>query len=89
MVNDTYRELSFKNNTRNQRGEDHIKTVVEEFEQYMPAGMKLNEFLRDAKTNEELLNTIVKFIKSNKGRQLINLPFIVTAGDRIKRVTRK
>ena len=40
MVNDTYRELSFKNNTRNQRGEDHIKTVVEEFEQYMPAGMK-------------------------------------------------
>ena len=40
MVNDTYRELSTKNNTRNQRGEGHIKTAIEGLEQYMPAGMK-------------------------------------------------
>ena len=40
MVNDTYRELSTKNNTQNQREEDHIKTVTEGFEQHMSAGMK-------------------------------------------------
>ena len=44
----------------------------------MPAAMKLNEFLRNAKNKEELINIIVKFIKSNKGRQLINSPFNVT-----------
>ena len=67
MVNDTYRELSTKNHTQNQRGEDHIKSVIEGFEQHMPAGMKWNEFLRNAKNKEELINIIVKFIKSNKG----------------------
>ena len=40
LVNDTYQELSIKNNTREQRGEDHIKTAIEGFEQHMPTGMK-------------------------------------------------
>ena len=84
-VNDTYQELSTKKNTQNQRGENHIKTVIERFEQYMSAGMKWNEFLRNAKNNEELINIIVKFIKCNKRQQLINSPFIVTAGDNIYR----
>ena len=86
MLNDRYQELSTKNNSWNQRREDHIKTIIVEFEQYMPAGMKWNEFLRNAKNKEELTSTIVKFIKSNKGRQLINLPFIVTAGDKMYRI---
>ena len=34
---------------------------------------------------EELTNIIVNFIKFNKGRQLNNSPFIVTAGDKIQR----
>ena len=41
--------------------------------------MKRNNFLGNAKNNEELINIIVKFIKSNKGRQLINSLFIVTS----------
>ena len=68
MVNDTYRELSTKNSTQNQRGEDHIKTDIEGFEQHIPAAMKWNEFLRNAKNKEELINIIVKFIKSNEDR---------------------
>ena len=51
----------------------------------MPAAMKWNEFLRNAKNKEELINIIVKFIKSNKGRQLINSPFVVTVGSKIYR----
>ena len=43
--------------------------------------MKSNEFLRNIKNKEKLINIIVKFIKSNKSRQLINSPFIVTAGE--------
>ena len=85
MVNYTYRELSTKNKTRNQRGEDHTETVIQGFEQHMPAGMKWNEFLRNAKNKDELVNIIVKFIKCNKGRQLINSPFIVAAGNKIYR----
>ena len=54
MVNYTYRELSTKNKTRNQRGQDHIKTVIQGFEQHMPAGMKWNEFLRNANNKDEL-----------------------------------
>ena len=49
----------------------------------MSAGMKWKKFLRNAENKEELINIIVKFIKSNKGWQLINSPFIVTAGDKI------
>ena len=49
----------------------------------MPAGMKWNEFLRNAKNKEELINIIVKFIKSSKGRQLTNSPFIVTVRGKI------
>ena len=85
MVNDTYSELSTKNNTQNQRGQDHIKTVIEGFEQHILAGMKWNKFLRNAKNKKELININVKFIKSNKLRQLINSPFIVTAGNKIYR----
>ena len=66
MVNDTYQELSTKNNTPEQRGGDYIKRVIEGFEQHMPAGMKWSEFLRNAK-NKEVINIILKFIKSNKG----------------------
>ena len=83
MVNDAYQEQSTKNNTREKRGDDHIKTAIERFEQHMPAGMKWNEFLGNAKNKEELMNIIVKFIKSNKGQQLINSPFIVTVGHKI------
>ena len=43
MMNNTYQVLSTKNNTRNQRGEDHIKTFIGGFEQYVSAGMKWNE----------------------------------------------
>ena len=82
MVNDAYQEQSTKNNTREKRGEDHMKTVTEGFEQHMPAGMKWSEFLRNAKNKEELINIIMKLIKPNKGRQLINSPFIVTVGDK-------
>ena len=85
MVKDTYQELSTKNNKRNQRGQDHIITVIEGFEQHIRAGMKWNEFLRNSKNKEELINITVKFIKSNKGWQLINSPFIVTAGNKIYR----
>ena len=85
MVNDTYQELSTKSNARNQRVKDHIKTVTGGFEPNIPAGMKWNEFLINAKNKEELTNIIVKFTKSNKGRQLTNSPFIVTAGDKIYR----
>ena len=67
MVKDTYQELSTKNNKRNQRGQDHIITVIEGFEQHIRAGMKWNEFLRNSKNKEELINITVKFIKSNKG----------------------
>ena len=49
----------------------------------MPAGMKWDEFLRNAKNKEEFINIIAKFLKSNKGRQLINSPFIITVGDKI------
>ena len=45
MVHDTYQELSTKNNTREQREEDHIKSVIEGFEQHMPTRMKWNKFL--------------------------------------------
>ena len=54
-----------------------IKTVIW-FEQHIPAW---NKFFINDKTKEELINIIVKFLKSNKGRQLINSPYIVTAGD--------
>ena len=47
--------------------------------------MKWNKFLRNAKNKEELININVKFIKSNKLRQLINSPFIVTAENKIYR----
>ena len=82
MVNDAYQEQSTKNNTLEKRGEDHIKTVIEIFQQHMPAGMKWNKFLRNAK-NKELTNILEKFIKSKKGPQLINSSFIVTVGDKI------
>ena len=82
MVNDAYQEQSTKNNTREKRGEDHMKTVTEGFEQHMPAGIKWSEFLRNAKNKEELINIIMKLIKPNKGRQLINSPFTVTVGDK-------
>ena len=49
----------------------------------MSAGMKWKKFLRNAENKEELINIIVKFVKSNKGWQLINSPFIATAGDKI------
>ena len=45
-------------------------------------GMKSNKFLRNAKNKEELISIIVKFIKSHKGSQLINSPFIVTVGNK-------
>ena len=84
MVNDAYQELSIKNNTRRQRGDDHIKTVTEGFEQHMAAGMKWNEFSRNAKNILiHITHIIVKFIESSKGRQLINSPFIVTVRDKI------
>ena len=41
--------------------------------------------MRNAKNKEELTKIIVKFIKSNKGRQLNNSPFTVTAGNKIYR----
>ena len=82
IVNDAYQEQSTKNNTQEKRGEGHTKTAIEGFEQHMPAGMKWNEFLRNAKNKEEFINIIMKFIKSNKDRQLINSPFIVTAGEK-------
>ena len=49
----------------------------------MPAGMKWDEFLRNAKNKEEFINIIAKFLKSNKGRQLINSSFIIIVGDKI------
>ena len=85
MVNDTYQKPNPKNNTRNQKGEYHIKTAIEGFEQYMSTGMKWNEFLRNAENKKELINLIVKFIKSNKSQQLINSLFTVTTGDKIYR----
>ena len=50
----------------------------------MQTTMKRNKFLRNAKNKEELKN-IVKFIKSNKGRQLIYSHFIFIIGDKIYR----
>ena len=70
MVNGTYQELSTKNN---------IKSVIERFEQHMPAGMKWNKFLRNGKNEEELTNIIMKFIKYDKGQQLFNSSFFVIA----------
>ena len=66
MVNDAYQEQSIKNNTREKRGEDHIKTAIERFEQHKSAGMKWYELLRNAKNKEELMNIIVKFINLAK-----------------------
>ena len=43
----------------------------------------MEQIFGNAKNKEELINIIVKFIKSNKGWQLINSLFIVTAGDKI------
>ena len=60
MVNDTYQELSTKNNTKNQRGEDNIKTVIERFEPYMAARIKRENILENAKNKEELIYTIYK-----------------------------
>ena len=51
----------------------------------MSANMKRNKFLRNAKNKEELINIIVKFIKSNKGWQLLYSHFIFTVGDKIYR----
>ena len=58
-----------------------IKTVIW-YEQHIPAW---NKFFINDKTKEELINITVKFLKSNKGRELINSPYIVTAGDKIYR----
>ena len=55
MVSDTYHELSTKNNTQKRNGEDHIKTLIEGFEQYMPVGMKWNELLVNWKNLQILL----------------------------------
>ena len=60
MVNDTYQELSTKNNTKNQRGKDNIKTVIERFELYMAARIKRENILENAKNKEELIYTIYK-----------------------------
>ena len=60
MVNDTYQELSTKNNTKNQRGEDNIKTVIERFEPHMAARIKRENILENAKNKEELIHTIYK-----------------------------
>ena len=51
----------------------------------MSASMKHKKFLRNAKNKGELINIIVKFIKSKKGRQLIYSHFIFTVGDKIYR----
>ena len=62
---------------------EDIKTVIEGFEQDMPVDMKWDDILRNAKNKEQLINITAKFIKSNKGGQLTNSPFIVTIGDKI------
>ena len=43
----------------------------------------MERILSNAKNKEDLINIIVKFIKSNKGLQLINLSFVATVGDKI------
>ena len=43
----------------------------------------MERILKNAKNKKELINLIVKFIKSNKGQQLINSLFTVTTGDKI------
>ena len=53
MVNNTYQELSIKNNTKNQRGDDHIKRVIEGFEQHMPAGKRNSNFQEMLKTKKK------------------------------------
>ena len=83
VVNDTYQELSTKSNTQKQSEEDHIKTVPEGFERHIYDGIKWKFFLRNAENKEELINIIVKFIKFNRGQQLINSLFIVTTTDKI------
>ena len=86
MVNDTYNETSIKSNTRKKRGEEHLKTIIEGFEQHMPAGVKWNEFLRNGDNKNQLIKIILRFILSEEGKKLLRFPFIITSGDDIFRI---
>ena len=72
------------------RGPHKNSHRIEGFEESMQVNRKWNEFLKNAKTKEELMNIIAKFIKSNRARQLIYSPFIVItkAGNKIYRFKR-
>ena len=72
------------------RGPHKSSHRIEGFEESMQVSIKWNEFLKNAKTKEELINIIAKFIKSNRARQLIYSPFIVItkARDKIYRFKR-
>ena len=83
MVNDTYRELSTKNNTQNMRRATHENNYRRIWTTNV-SWCEMEQILENAKNKEELIN-IVRFMQSDKGRQLMKVPFIITVGNKIYR----
>ena len=80
-INDTYRKISIKNETRKLRGEAGRNTYIDGFEQHMPQGIKWNEFLCNSASKEELTKLISKYLQTDESRKRITHPVIVTPGE--------
>ena len=83
IINDFYLDLSAKSSTRKQRGEATHEVHLEGFDQYMPLGLKWQEFLKHSGTKEGLTEVICKYFKDDPGRKCLKSSFTVTSKGKI------
>ena len=82
IINDTYKECSIKSGTRQNRGSAGQRVQLEGFKQHMLQGEKWKEFLHSGENKNALINLISNFLESEEGRNHLNLPTVVTSGER-------
>ncbi len=82
IINDTYKECSIKSGTRQNRGSAEQRVQLEGFKQHMLQGERWQEFLHSVENKNALINLISNFLESEEGRNHLNLPTVVTSGER-------
>ena len=79
IINDTYKDKSVKEGTRQERGEQGPRVHVQSVDQRMLQGMRWEEFIHRGDNKEDLIAIISDFLQSPEGRSKLSCPFIVTS----------
>ena len=78
IINDTFRDKSLKEGTRNKRCHGGSRVHFKGVQQHMVQGMLWQKFLHSDANKEDLITLVANYLQSEDGRSKLSCPFVVT-----------